>query len=76
METVQSQSTSAVITPEYLYVRQKKYEVLLFSFMLLIFGNTFTQHLKILDILNIYQNMAIGALVFYHRKALRNTVSF
>jgi voltage-gated potassium channel len=57
-----------------LSVYQKKYEILLFSFLLLIFGNTFTAHVKILDVLNIYQNMIIGAFVFYNRKRLRNPV--
>lgn len=56
-----------------LYARRKKYELLLLSFMLLIFGNTFTEHIRITSTIDIYQNMVIGMLVFYHKKWLRNT---
>lgn len=42
--------------------------------MFLIFGNTFTEHIPIMGIINIYQNMVIGMLVFYPKKWLRNTV--
>src|SRR5258708_23282426 len=56
------------------YARQKKYEILLLSFMLLIFGNTFTDHLRIAGIIDICQNMIVGMLVFYDKKWLRNTV--
>jgi voltage-gated potassium channel len=56
------------------YARRKKYELLLLSFMLLIFGNTFTEHVPITGIIDIYQNMIVGLLVFYHKKWLRDTV--
>jgi multisubunit Na+/H+ antiporter MnhF subunit len=56
------------------YAGQKKYEILLLSFMLLIFGNTFTDHLRIAGIIDICQNMIVGMLVFYEKKWLRNTV--
>jgi hypothetical protein len=52
------------------YAKRKKYELLLLSFMLLIFGNTFTEHIHIAGIVSIYQNMATGALVFYNKKWL------
>ena len=56
------------------YARRKKYELLLLSFMLLIFGNTFTQHVPITGIIDIYQNMIIGLLVFYHKNWLREII--
>jgi hypothetical protein len=56
-----------------LHVKRRKYEWLLLSFMLLIFGNTFTDHIRITGIINIYQNMVTGMLVFYNKKWLRNT---
>jgi voltage-gated potassium channel len=56
-----------------LYVRQRKYECLLFSFMLLIFGDTFN-HQFIVIICNILQNMLTGAFIFYERKRLRNII--
>lgn len=57
------------------FILQRKYECLLLSFMLLIFGDTFTgEHMMMAG--NIYQNMLIGALVFYNRKVLRNIMLF
>lgn len=54
-----------------LLINERKYELLLFSFMLLIFGDTFTnQHFMIAG--NIYQNMLIGSVVFYNCKVWRN----
>lgn len=57
------------------YARRKKYELLLLSFMLLIFGNTFTDHIHITGIIDIYQNMLTGMLVFCHKKWLRYTIA-
>lgn len=54
-----------------IYLRQRKYELLLFSFMLLIFGDTFS-HGLIVIISNILQNMITGVFIFYNRKTLRN----
>lgn len=42
--------------------------------MLLIFGNTFVQHVKIFDILNMYQNMVTGLVVFYNRPIVRTII--
>src|SRR4051794_26302274 len=72
METVASPIKENAITRLYVYVEHKKYEFLLFSFLLLIFGNTFTDNVKTAGVLDIYQNMIIGSLVFYSRKPVRN----
>ncbi len=53
------------------YVDQRKYVVLLISFLILIFGNTFTEDRQIFGIVNVYQNLLTGLLVFYHKKRLR-----
>jgi hypothetical protein len=53
------------------YIDQRKYAVLLVSFLLLIFGNTFTEDYQIFGIVNIYQNLLTGLLVFYNKKRLR-----
>ena len=50
---------------------QRKYLVLLVSFLLLIFGNTFTEDNKIFGVVNIYQNLLTGFLVFHYKKRLR-----
>ena len=55
------------------YGRKKKFELLLVSFMLLIFGGTFSNRVHLTGIIDIYQNMITGALVFYNRKRLRYT---
>ncbi len=56
------------------YIRIHKYEILLCSFLLLIFGNTVSNKAKLAEILNIYQNIITGAIVFYNRKRLRNII--
>ncbi len=53
------------------FLSRSRYEILLLSFMLLIFGNTFTPHLKILSIVFIYLNFIIGYIVFYNKKWVR-----
>ena len=53
------------------YIDQRKYAVLLISFLLLIFGNTFTEDYQIFGIVNIYQNLLTGLVVFYNKKPLR-----
>jgi voltage-gated potassium channel len=53
------------------YIDQRKYAVLLISFLLLIFGNTFTEQYQIFGLVNIYQNLLTGLLVFYNKKRLR-----
>jgi voltage-gated potassium channel len=52
-------------------ISQRKYLILLVSFLLLIFGNTFTENDKIFGVVNIYQNLLIGLLVFYYKRSLR-----
>jgi hypothetical protein len=56
------------------YVHERKYAVLLISFLVLIFGNTFTEDKQIFGIVNVYQNLLIGLLVFYDKKSLRNAI--
>jgi voltage-gated potassium channel len=53
------------------FVRQKKYELLLLSFMVLIFGNTFGTNSHFTGKVEVYQNMLTGIIVFYHKKGLR-----
>jgi voltage-gated potassium channel len=53
------------------YISQRKYVVLMISFLILIFGNTFTEDYKILGIVIIYQNLLTGLIVFYNKKWLR-----
>ena len=42
--------------------------------MWLIFGNTFVYHVRIFDIINLYQNMVIGLIVFYNRRFVRTII--
>jgi len=53
------------------YVDQRKYALLLISFLILIFGNTFTEDHQIYGIVNVYQNLLTGLVVFYNKKRLR-----
>ena len=48
-----------------------KYRILLVSFLILIFGNTFTVTDRIVGIVVIYQNLLAGLIVFQHRKGFR-----
>ena len=52
-------------------IGQRKYAVLLISFLILIFGNTFTEDRQIFGLVNIYQNLLTGLVVYYHTKHLR-----
>ncbi|MEO8415463.1 MAG: hypothetical protein ABI472_17515 [Ginsengibacter sp.] len=58
------------------YLIHKKYECLLISFLLLIFGNTFgtSPGRFIIGVVDIYQNFIVGFLVFYNKKWLRNFI--
>jgi voltage-gated potassium channel len=49
----------------------RRYEILLCSFMLLIFGNSFTATRPLTGIIDIYQNFITGFIVFYNKKRLR-----
>jgi voltage-gated potassium channel len=60
-----------MFTKTLLYVNERKYIILLASFLILIFGNTFTENQQIFGIVNIYQNLLTGLLVFYNQKRLR-----
>lgn len=53
------------------YISQRKYIILLISFLVLIFGNTFTEDYQIFGIVNIYQNLLAGLLVYFNKKRLR-----
>jgi hypothetical protein len=55
-------------------ISQRKYEVLLLSFMLLIFGNTFTLEKPMVGHIDIYQNFITGFVVFYNKKRLRTLI--
>jgi|KBSMisStaDraftv2_1062788.scaffolds.fasta_scaffold00420_5 hypothetical protein len=56
------------------HIGQNKYIILLISFLILIFGNTFTEDYAIFGILNIYQNLLTGLFVFYHKRWLRRII--
>jgi voltage-gated potassium channel len=56
------------------FTQSRKYEILLFSFLLLIFGNTFTIHNPVTGPLFIYQNLFIGFIIFFHKKSFRYPV--
>lgn len=68
-------SANTVFDDVSLLVCKKKYELLLISFMLLIFADTFDHHLMLL-ICNILQNMVIGFLIFYEKRILRLIILF
>ena len=53
------------------FIQQRQYEILLLSFIVLIFGNTFSGGRPLIGILDIYQNFLTGFIVFYYRKRLR-----
>lgn len=75
MQAIKAPFNFQFIDRAILYIRQRKYECLLFSFMLLIFGDTFN-HQFIVIICNILQNMFTGAFIFYERRRLRNITIF
>ncbi len=52
-------------------IDKRKYMILLVSFLILIFGNTFTENVQLFGIVNIYQNLLAGLLVFFNKKRLR-----
>lgn len=52
-------------------IDKRKYLILLVSFLILIFGNTFTEDYQIFGIVNIYQNLIAGLLVFQNKKRFR-----
>ena len=56
------------------YLNHHKYEILLFSFILLIFGDTFVPHQMLFNVINIYQNFITGLVIFYSRKSVRLTI--
>jgi voltage-gated potassium channel len=56
------------------FTQPRKYEILLFSFLLLIFGNTFSLHNPVTGPLFIYQNLLTGFIIFFHKKAFRYLV--
>jgi hypothetical protein len=74
MSPVETSSHLPMFNRILLYLEERKYTVLLISFLVLIFGNTFTKDKQIFGIINVYQNLLIGLLVFYDKKGLRNTI--
>jgi voltage-gated potassium channel len=52
-------------------IDKRKYMILLVSFLILIFGNTFTENVQLFGIVNVYQNLLAGLLVFFNKKRLR-----
>ena len=64
--TVQNPSLSKMTDA----IGKRKYTILLVSFLILIFGNTFTENYKIFGFVNIYQNLLAGFLVFQNKKRL------
>ncbi|MCW3108792.1 MAG: hypothetical protein JWQ09_3298 [Segetibacter sp.] len=53
------------------FIEARKYEILLASFLLLIFGNTFYIVTFSGNALFIFQNMIIGMIIFFNHKILR-----
>ena len=74
MKPTKIPSHSSSFTKLLYYVDQRKYIILLASFLVLIFGNTFTEDYQIFGIVNIYQNLLTGLLVFYNKKRLRHII--
>src|SRR5258708_4148330 len=74
MNTIKIPMQSPLFTKILFYIGQRKYAILLVSFLLLIFGNTFTENYQIFGLVNIYQNLLTGLLVFYNKKRLRNII--
>jgi hypothetical protein len=56
-----------------LYLRQREYQILFLSFMLLIFGDTFNNTWLLVSGL-IFQNMLVGLFIFYQKKWLRISI--
>lgn len=54
-----------------LFIEARKYEILLVSFLLLIFGNTFFIVTFLGNALFIFQNMIVGLIIFFNHKTLR-----
>ena len=71
MNPVKTPSPFPLINKMFFYISQRQYAVLLVSFLILIFGNTFTADHQIFGVVNVYQNLLIGLIVFYNKKRLR-----
>lgn len=71
MNAIKTPSHYPLLPKMVFYIAQRKYVVLLISFLILIFGNTFTADYQIFGVVNIYQNLLTGFLVFYNKKWLR-----
>lgn len=55
------------------HVRHRKYLILLSSFLLLIFADTFSD-IRLVNVAAIYQNMLVGLLVFFPRPRTRTVI--
>ncbi|SFE49914.1 Ion channel [Chitinophaga sp. CF118] len=71
MQIIMTMQETKLIQKILCHARKKRYELLLISFMVFIFGNTFSEHVHVVAIFNIYQNMIAGFIVFYYNKRLR-----
>lgn len=55
------------------YINRRKYEILVISFLLIIFGNTFS-NVIMLTVLLPLQNMIIALMIYYKNKTLKLTI--
>ena len=46
------------------FIAQNRYVILLISFLLLIFGNTFSPHTPVISLVFTYLNFIVGFIVF------------
>ncbi len=56
------------------YIEHTRYEILLLSFMFLIFGNTLSPESDVTRVVLIYQNFLVGVIVFYKNAFIRNVI--
>ncbi len=66
--------TKAFISKQAAVIDKRKYETLLISFLLLIFGNTFCHVSFLVNGLFIFQNILIGLMVFFNKKKFENII--
>ncbi len=57
------------------FIEERKYEILLCSFLLMIFGNTFAISNHVISIMDIYQNFVICFFIFLRKKWMRNFIA-
>ena len=74
MEALELPLQPSMFNKVILSISHRKYECLLFSFLLLIFGDTFNYHKHIVSVAGIYQNFIVGLIIFYNKKWLRSLI--